>query len=271
MKRLLFVLLTTFCSLSMIANPVDELLERIDKGASAKFKTQLVKSDKDFFELDQQGNKVVVRGNTWVNIASGVNWYLKYYAGIHLSWNQMQAKLPAVLPAVTQKERRETDLIQRYAFNYCTFSYSMAFWDWARWEKEIDWLALHGVNLPLAIVGEECVWRNMLLKLGYTEEEVGKFIAGPAFLADEQPRRVGWSAASLLVRPSGEVAETDPRPYEATGHAPRVAWLLWYGATRCEREAEPERGRCRTLERFPASCQPPAHRPPFCGNRHLIL
>ena len=193
MKRLLFVLLTTFCSLSMIANPVDELLERIDKGASAKFKTQLVKSDKDFFELDQQGNKVVVRGNTWVNIASGVNWYLKYYAGIHLSWNQMQAKLPAVLPAVTQKERRETDLIQRYAFNYCTFSYSMAFWDWARWEKEIDWLALHGVNLPLAIVGEECVWRNMLLKLGYTEEEVGKFIAGPAFLAWwEMNNLEGW-------------------------------------------------------------------------------
>ena len=175
------------------ANPVDELLERIDKGASAKFKTQLVKSDKDFFELDQQGKKVVIRGNTWVNIASGLNWYLKYYAGIHLSWNQMQAKLPAVMPAVTQKERHETDLTLRYDFNYCTFSYSMAFWDWARWEKEIDWMALHGVNLPLAIVGEECVWRNMLLKLGYTEKEVGEFIAGPAFLAWwEMNNLEGW-------------------------------------------------------------------------------
>ena len=175
------------------ANPVDELLERIDKGASAKFKTQLVKSDKDFFELDQQGKKVVIRGNTWVNVASGLNWYLKYYAGIHLSWNQMQAKLPAVMPAVTKKERHETDLTLRYDFNYCTFSYSMAFWDWARWEKEIDWMALHGINLPLAIVGEECVWRKMLLKLGYSEEEVGKFIAGPAFLAWwEMNNLEGW-------------------------------------------------------------------------------
>ena len=195
MKRILFVLLTFSLShlLAFSANPVDELLERIDKGASAKFKTQLVKSDKDFFELDQQGQKVVVRGNTWVNIASGVNWYLKYYAGIHLSWNQMQAKLPAVLPAVSKKERHETDLGLRYDFNYCTFSYSMAFWDWKRWEQEIDWLALHGVNLPLAIVGEECVWRNMLLKLGYSEEEVGKFIAGPAFLAWwEMNNLEGW-------------------------------------------------------------------------------
>lgn len=190
------LLLTTIMSLlimQMWANPVDELLERIDKGASAKFKTELVKSDKDFFELDQKGAKIVVRGNTWVNIASGVNWYLKYYAGIHLSWNQMQAKLPGVLPAVKQKERHETDLTLRYDFNYCTFSYSMAFWDWKRWEQEIDWMALHGVNLPLAIVGEECVWRNMLLKLGYSEEEIGKFIAGPAFLAWwEMNNLEGW-------------------------------------------------------------------------------
>lgn len=192
MRKLLTVI-AILLALQTWANPIDELLERIDKGASAKFKTQLVKSDKDFFELDQQGQKVVVRGNTWVNIASGVNWYLKYYAGIHLSWNQMQAKLPAVLPAVKAKERHETDLTLRYDFNYCTFSYSMAFWDWKRWEQEIDWMALHGVNLPLAIVGEECVWRNMLLKLGYSEQEIGKFIAGPAFLAWwEMNNLEGW-------------------------------------------------------------------------------
>ena len=191
--RKLLTIIGILLSMQMLANPVDELIERIDKGASAKFKTQLVKSDKDFFELDQAGNKVVIRGNSWVNIASGLNWYLKYYAGVHLSWNQMQAKLPAKLPAVTKKERRETYLSLRYDFNYCTFSYSMAFWDWKRWEKEIDWMALHGVNLPLAIVGEECVWRNMLLKLGYTEKEVGEFIAGPAFLAWwEMNNLEGW-------------------------------------------------------------------------------
>ena len=193
MKKLLTVIIGFLLSVQIWANPVDDLLERIDKGASAKFKTQLVKSNKDFFELDQAGTKVVIRGNTWVNIASGLNWYLKYYAGVHLSWNQMQTKLPARLPAVKAKERHETDLALRYDFNYCTFSYSMAFWDWKRWEKEIDWMALHGVNLPLAIVGEECVWRNMLLKLGYTETEVGQFIAGPAFLAWwEMNNLEGW-------------------------------------------------------------------------------
>ena len=127
MKQLLTII-GILLSVQMWANPVDDMLERIDKGASAKFKTQLMKSDKDFFELDQAGTKVVIRVNTWVNIASGLNWYLKYYAGVHLSWNQMQAKLPAKLPTVKVKERHETDLTLRYDFNYCTFSYSMAFW-----------------------------------------------------------------------------------------------------------------------------------------------
>lgn len=181
------------CAMSLSATPIDGLLERIDKGASKKFKIELVNNSRDFFELDQSGQKVVVRGNTWVNIASGINWYLKYDAGIQLSWNGMTAKLPAVLPRVEKKERHETDFKLRYDFNYCTFSYSMAFWDWKRWQREIDWMALHGVNMPLAIVGEECVWRNMLLKLGYTKKEVNDFIAGPAFLAWwEMNNLEGW-------------------------------------------------------------------------------
>lgn len=178
----LFILLLSVW-VSAYANPIKGLLERIDEGASHKFVIELKKGDKDFFELDQKGKKVVVRGNTYVNIATGLNWYLKYYAGINLTWNGMTAHLPDVLPPVERPLRKETDLKLRYDFNYCTYSYTMAFWDWKRWEQEIDWMALHGINLPLAAVGMECVWRNMLLRLGYTKDEVNQFIAGPAFLA----------------------------------------------------------------------------------------
>ncbi|WP_300811691.1 alpha-N-acetylglucosaminidase [uncultured Bacteroides sp.] len=179
----LLVLLLSAWTVQLLAGPIDGLLERIDKGASRKFAIELKKGDKDFFELGQKGAKVLVRGNSYVSIATGINWYLKYYAGIHLSWNGMQAKLPDVLPPVKEPLRKETGLGLRYDFNYCTYSYTMAFWDWDRWEKEIDWMALHGINLPLAAVGQECIWRNMLLKLGYTPDEVNRFIAGPAFLA----------------------------------------------------------------------------------------
>lgn len=184
-KQFLLILLACLCFpfAQLWSNPVHDLLERIDPEASKKFIIQVKKGSSDFFELDQKGDKVVIRGNNYVNIATGLNWYLKYYAGIHLSWNGMTAELPESLPKVSTPVRKETNLSLRYDFNYCTYSYTMAFWDWKRWEKEIDWMALHGINLPLAVVGQECVWKNMLEKLGYTKEEINKFIAGPAFLA----------------------------------------------------------------------------------------
>lgn len=184
-KQFLLILLACLCFpfAQLWSNPVNGLLERIDPGASKKFIIQVKKGQSDFFELDQKGDKVVIRGNNYVNIATGLNWYLKYYAGIHLSWNGMTAELPESLPKVSTPVRKETNLSLRYDFNYCTYSYTMAFWDWKRWEKEIDWMALHGINLPLAVVGQECVWKNMLEKLGYSKEEINKFIAGPAFLA----------------------------------------------------------------------------------------
>lgn len=163
--------------------PIKGLLERIDKGASRKFIIELTNTPIEFFELDQKDDKVVIRGSNYVCIATGLNWYLKYYVGIHLSWNSMQAELPEVLPPVKQKERHETTMKYRYNFNYCTFSYTMAFGDWERWEKEIDWMALHGINLPLSIVGADCIWYRVLEKLDYTPKEINEFIAGPGFQA----------------------------------------------------------------------------------------
>ena len=191
--KCLALLILSLIPISLCANPVTEMLDRIDNGASKKFVIELKKGDADFFELDQKGTKPVIRGNNWINIATGVNWYLKYYAGVHLSWNGMKATLPATLPAVTKKERHTTDLSVRYYLNYCTYSYSMAFWDWERWQQELDWMALHGINMPLAAVGTECVWKNVLAKLGYNKDEINQFIAGPAFLAWwEMNNLEGW-------------------------------------------------------------------------------
>lgn len=197
MKNILtFLILLSIPVISTASSdPIKGLLERIDKGASKKFKTEIIRTgtDIDFFELDQEKDKIVIRGNNYISIATGINWYLKYYANIHLSWNGMTASLPDKLPKVTRKERRETRHLLRYYLNYCTFSYSMAFWDWDRWQKEIDWMALHGINMPLSITGTESVWINVLAKLGYTKEETDKFIAGSGFLAWWQMNNIeGW-------------------------------------------------------------------------------
>ena len=69
--RLLFVLL--WVTSNLFSSPVTGLLERIDKGASSKFIIERQKSGTDFFELDQKGDKVIIRGNDYVNIATGLH------------------------------------------------------------------------------------------------------------------------------------------------------------------------------------------------------
>ena len=78
-KQFLLILLACLCFpfAQLWSNPVNGLLERIDSGASKKFIIQVKKGQSDFFELDQKGDKVVIRGNNYVNIATGLNWYLK--------------------------------------------------------------------------------------------------------------------------------------------------------------------------------------------------
>nr|XP_014430362.2 alpha-N-acetylglucosaminidase [Pelodiscus sinensis] len=71
----------------------------------------------------------------------------------------------------------------RYYQNVCTQSYSFVWWDWPRWEREIDWMALHGINLALAFTGQEAVWQRVYLSLGLNQSEIDEYVTGPAFLA----------------------------------------------------------------------------------------
>ncbi len=94
------------------------------------------------------------------------------------------------LPLPSDEEVHVSDAKYRYYLNTCTFGYSMTSWTWTRWQQEIDWMALHGINMPLQLVGMEEVWRKFLTmeeggkrKYGYTDEEAKAFVAGPAFIA----------------------------------------------------------------------------------------
>lgn len=135
----------------------------------------------EVFELSTSNGKLMIAASTASAAAEGLNWYLKYYC--HRSMSHFGDQLTALkkLPEVKNKVRIVSPYRYRYALNYCTISYSMSFYTWKDWERELDWMALNGVNLMLAPVGMEGVWQNTLRKLGYNEKEISDFIAGPAF------------------------------------------------------------------------------------------
>ncbi len=49
----------------------------------------------------------------------------------------------------------------RYYQNVCTVSYTFAWWNWTQWEQEIDWMAMNGINFPLAFNGQEAIWQRV--------------------------------------------------------------------------------------------------------------
>lgn len=57
----------------------------------------------------------------------------------------------------------------------------MSWWNWERWQKEIDWMALNGINMPLAVTGQNSVWKRVYNSLGITDKELENFFSGPAY------------------------------------------------------------------------------------------
>lgn len=137
----------------------------------------------DYFEINDKDKKICVTGNNGISLATGVNYYLKYFCNVNISQVGNQTKMPSSIIAVGKTVHKETKARLRYVYNYCTHSYSMAFWGEKEWRKEIDWLALNGVNLVLDITAQEEVWRRFLSDIGYAHSEIKKFITGPAFYA----------------------------------------------------------------------------------------
>lgn len=196
-KRLLglgmLVLLCFVCAVSLHAQNttvVADLLNRIGgEGTSARFVTtvdaSMAQNGKDVFTITAQDGKPCIKGSSTLAVTTGINWYLNHYAHVNLAWNNLTTDLSSVsLPVPTQAETRTCSADYRYYLNYCTFSYSMSTWTWERWQQEIDWMALHGINMPLQIVGLDVVWKKLLTQdLGYTSDEANKFIAGPCFQA----------------------------------------------------------------------------------------
>lgn len=80
----------------------------------------------------------------------------------------------------------------RYYMNVCTFGYSYVWWGWERWEREIDWMAMNAINIPLAFVGyfhtssiicsQEYVFGEVYSDMGLSEEEIIDHFTGIAFL-----------------------------------------------------------------------------------------
>ena len=108
------------------------LIQRVLPGHASQFVVEMVLTDNghDIFEIESRGNNIILRGNNGVAVASALDWYLKYFCHCQVSWCGDNLDLPDPLPAVKEKVRHVTPYEHRVYLNYCTFSYTAAWWDW---------------------------------------------------------------------------------------------------------------------------------------------
>ncbi|KAF9988109.1 hypothetical protein BGZ65_012165 [Modicella reniformis] len=160
----------------------------------------------DTFRISDGGNeKTVVEGATLAGLGAGLNYYIRNVCEVEMSWSGDRFHdMPVVPPTVVNSSGviRASFVPWRYYMNVVTFGYSFVFWDWKRWERELGiqtltptgamecirlnefsivyWMTL---NMALAMVGQENVFRKMYEDLGLTREELNGYFAGPTYAA----------------------------------------------------------------------------------------
>ncbi|MGA0846640.1 MAG: alpha-N-acetylglucosaminidase TIM-barrel domain-containing protein [Luteolibacter sp.] len=155
------------------------LINRLLPGRAGDFEFSLIRADagRDCFEIEAGNDgKIAIRGNTNLSVASGFNWYLKHVADCHVSWTGNQLDLPSPPPAPNALIRQVSPYQHRNQGNVTVASYTQAFWNWERWEQEIDFMALNGITQAVIVPGHQKVWQETLKRLGYSDADIAAYI-----------------------------------------------------------------------------------------------
>ena len=139
------------------------------------------------------GGLVQVNGTTAVTMAYCLAQYCKRELLMSFTWErsggfQVPTTLPSPLPATSLSLQKrcapgQGHRCHTHYMNVVTSSYSAWNWGWERWEREIDWMALHGIDLVFSFTGQEYLWRETYRELGLNDSQIQSGFNGPAFLA----------------------------------------------------------------------------------------
>ena len=182
----LFIITFLSGCVSKMDNPVMEgLCRRLFPQHADSFEFKLMPDSigSDTFSIESVHGKILIKGNSNNSLAVGLNYYLRNYCHTHVSWYVSDVvEMPEKLPMLDIPVGSHALCDNRFFLNYCTFGYSLPYWKWNDWERLIDWMALNGVTMPLAITGQEAIWYNVWKKMGMRDDEIRSYFTGPAHL-----------------------------------------------------------------------------------------
>ena len=135
----------------------------------------------DRYTLQAEKGRLQIGGSSTVALCKAFHDYALAQGYGIATWSGSRFELPKKFPDMSLKEV-VSPFRDRLFFNVCTFGYTMPFWEWDRWEQELDWLALHGFDMPLAPVGGEAILARVWRSMGLTDAEIDAYFTGPAHM-----------------------------------------------------------------------------------------
>lgn len=157
------------------------VMERATGQTDLPVKLSLRESDSTYFAYEVKGGVLRLEGSSGAALCRGFYDYLKRHRGGVCTWSGRNLRLPARM-ADEGKRRVVSPFAHHYYMNVVTFGYSAPYWDWERWQQEIDWMALHGIDMPLALTAYEAIIARVWRQMGLTDAEINAYFVGPAHL-----------------------------------------------------------------------------------------
>ncbi len=148
-----------------------------------EFEVDAAAKGNDYYEISDSNGKIHIKGNEGVSIATGLNYYLKYFCKINVSQETSQVHMPETVIPVKEVIKKESPYEVRYTYNYCTLSYTMSYYGFDEWQRELDYLMLSGINVILDTTATEALWVLYLQNYGYTVQEAIEYVCGYSWKA----------------------------------------------------------------------------------------
>ncbi len=162
--------------------PALQVIERTLEQDNLPVKIKIRKQKGEtYFQHEAKDGVLQITASDQVAACRGFYDYIKQHKGGMFTWSGSSMKPLAELEDSPLRQI-VSPFQDHYYFNVCTYGYSMPYWDWQRWEREIDWMALHGINMPLSLVGYEAIMARVWKKMGLTDDEINAYFVGPAHL-----------------------------------------------------------------------------------------
>lgn len=136
----------------------------------------------DCYEIYSESKKVVLAGNSNLSLAMAYYRYLNEFCNVIITSGDYDISYIATTPLPEEKITHTVKQKVRARTSYEMFSLEGNYWGFDRWEKEIDFMAMHGINTALQTVGFDGVLYRTLREIGMAEEFCVEFSSGPAFL-----------------------------------------------------------------------------------------